>query len=406
MGQKSIGDSTFGRDNDVGGDGLLLDDSNGTIPFPNNDIDYDGNESDTSSIRRQRLHKRHSLNLSLSQSHDESSNRLPGLDLSQLDDSGVATATNIGTAVAEGDKSLQSSRVIEQEDELESVVGKRKRGRPINARKTKRRKIITDGDDTELSSDHIRTMLANTDDIVRQDIINPAEQTGSRTSDNDDETKRRNLILNNLKYDQLFARPALGDDGQLAPALLELYYNNMCPIFGKPFPYEKDGDEKENKVEGKATSAKKRRSSKRDEPDDDDDDDITIEVTKEDIESVAGDGNEEEDEENAAAVSGTSMDLDDIEIVRRNATGGNSDIDDDDEMPLDKFVLRQQEQPTDDAAVSVDNRNQSISSDHDITSPTLFDTSDITPGKPSNDDDDDDARKLLITIGIIFYIKT
>jgi hypothetical protein len=38
----------------------------------------------------------------------------------------------------------------------------------------KRRKILTDGNNTELSSEHIRNMLAGLSNIVQQNIMHPA----------------------------------------------------------------------------------------------------------------------------------------------------------------------------------------------------------------------------------------
>jgi Conserved region of Rad21 / Rec8 like protein len=45
------------------------------------------------------------------------------------------------------------------------------------------------------------------------------------------------LVLDNLPFKDLLLRPALGDDGQLAPELLQLWQNNLASIKGKPSPY-------------------------------------------------------------------------------------------------------------------------------------------------------------------------
>ena len=129
--------------------------------------------------------------------------------------------------------------------ELDGAKGERKRGATAGPRtRRKRRKIVIDNEATELSSERIKDMLANTSDIVRQDIRHPADWVEPPSSQDSDEIaplggfmklrrKSRGIILENLPYDQLLARPNLGDDGCLAPELVELWQRNAARVLGK-----------------------------------------------------------------------------------------------------------------------------------------------------------------------------
>jgi cohesin complex subunit SCC1 len=129
--------------------------------------------------------------------------------------------------------------------ELDGAKGERKRGATAGPRtRRKRRKIVIDNEATELSSERIKDMLANTSDIVRQDIRHPADWIEPPSSQDSDEIaplggfmklrrKSRGIILENLPYDRLLARPNLGDDGCLAPELVELWQRNAARVLGK-----------------------------------------------------------------------------------------------------------------------------------------------------------------------------
>ena len=101
--------------------------------------------------------------------------------------------------------------------------------------KKKRRKVVTDTDETQLTSEHMKAMLCDTSDIVQQDVPHLAAYPRE-----DAEEGEFNIMsgvcsaLQELPTERLLARPCIGDDGGLAPELLALWGRNMCKITGKP----------------------------------------------------------------------------------------------------------------------------------------------------------------------------
>jgi cohesin complex subunit SCC1 len=138
----------------------------------------------------------------------------------------------------------------------------------------KRRKVVIDNENTELSNQHIKNMLADTSDIVQHRMHPSAWIPGQEASTHTRSDK--DLLFAYLSYEKLFTRPALGDDGQLAPELLQLWAKNTAPILGKPFPYRMRQDADESMEE-----------------------DEDIEIARQQRQSVGGEGEpvrEEEDE--------------------------------------------------------------------------------------------------------------
>jgi len=134
----------------------------------------------------------------------------------------------------------------------DSVKSDRRRKRVSDRKRMrKRRKVVVDNDETELSNAHIKSMLADTNDIVMQNVVHPAtwvpgqEPHFTRTDED--------LLFEHLSYEKLLTRPALGDDGQLTPELLKLWARSTAPILGKPFAYKKrkqtEEEEEESDVE-------------------------------------------------------------------------------------------------------------------------------------------------------------
>lgn len=135
----------------------------------------------------------------------------------------------------------------------EQPTKKRVRGSIGARRMRKRRKVVIDNDATELTGDHIKAMLEDTSDIVRQDIIHPADwvedaeaprrlnkkDLGRKLTYDHQHHTARELLYAFLPYEKLMARPYLADDGQLAPELLQLWKRNTSRVLGKPFPYRK-----------------------------------------------------------------------------------------------------------------------------------------------------------------------
>lgn len=102
----------------------------------------------------------------------------------------------------------------------------------------KRRKIVIDNEATELTSGHIKAMLHDQTDILLQDCSHPADWIQPQEkSYNNNETHtepQHYLLLRALPYERLLARPGLGDDGALAPELLNVWGNNVARLAGKP----------------------------------------------------------------------------------------------------------------------------------------------------------------------------
>lgn len=95
-------------------------------------------------------------------------------------------------------------------------------------RMRKRRKVVVDNEQTELSSEHIKAMLKETEDICLSGNWHPADWAG------DSEKPRAMDLLAILPYEKLMGRPHLGDDGGLAKELLTVWYKSTAPVFGKP----------------------------------------------------------------------------------------------------------------------------------------------------------------------------
>ncbi|CAB9496511.1 Doublestrandbreak repair protein rad21 [Seminavis robusta] len=145
---------------------------------------------------------------------------------------------------------------------------KRTRQEPYELRRN-RRKIVIDNDSMNLEAEHIRNMLRDTGDITLQNVAHPADWNpqeqdvashfsgsatlsamaqgteGMRPTSANGRTlefgegEDDHLLRDTLPFGDLLIRPSLGDDGQLAPELLQLWHNNLAHVEGKPSPYPK-----------------------------------------------------------------------------------------------------------------------------------------------------------------------
>ncbi len=130
-------------------------------------------------------------------------------------------------------------------------------------RRRKRRRVVVDNDETELTSDHIKTMLRDTRDIVQQHRVHPAmnvadteEEKGKEEGDGAGHdhsykyvprrTRMKKLAstkrITSLPYERLLERPCMGDDGGLHPSLLRLWELNASRIRGEELPFQMRGE--------------------------------------------------------------------------------------------------------------------------------------------------------------------
>ena len=128
------------------------------------------------------------------------------------------------------DDSSTSSKRKAEEEATDKPKAKR-------ARKPKRKRNIVLNEQLELTGAQIRAQLDNTDDIVRQDVLHPATWVPDK-----DAAKRRHpnteKLYTTLTCERLLCRPSLGDDGHLAPELLELWRRHNAVVMGEEFPYK------------------------------------------------------------------------------------------------------------------------------------------------------------------------
>jgi hypothetical protein len=118
---------------------------------------------------------------------------------------------------------------------------KKKRVAPTGPRRMrKRRKVTVDNDKTELTSEFIKNMLLHTSDVVLKNRPLPTDWTEGEIS-RPVMSVEANIILSTLPNERLFARPCLGDDGALAPELLQLWDDNAARMQGRSVPFRMRG---------------------------------------------------------------------------------------------------------------------------------------------------------------------
>jgi len=207
---------------------------------------------------------------------DDDDNMIGGFDLDGDDASSMPRAGRDSSLLLSLDGTRDGGRRSVgigglESDEEEAGSTKKKAGKKRDSKtadrrsKRKRRKIIIDNDKTELTSEHIKNMLADTSDIVRQNIPHPADWNPDEDGEVDELTdpwggfnmkrrKNRGIILETLPYEKLLARPNMGDTGCLAPELIELWTNNAARILGKPhLPFRMRGKAGEQQRKARAS---------------------------------------------------------------------------------------------------------------------------------------------------------
>lgn len=135
--------------------------------------------------------------------------------MSQVSDNGGGAQMNTSAISGLGDES-----------NLHEANSATKRPSPQpKPRRRKKRKVVIDNENTELSNEHIKDMLANTEDIVRRQI-HPAEE-----DDEDDTTDE----MNNRSLD--LTQPFLSK--RLHPHLQEMWKDYYYQALDRPCPFEK-----------------------------------------------------------------------------------------------------------------------------------------------------------------------
>ena len=155
------------------------------------------------------------------------------------DDSGLLSVGSSKDDESRRRSTLGDLEISGLDDASETTTGTKKRKRKTTGRKRmkKTRKIVIDNNNTELSREHMKDMLRDTSDIVLDDepgLASWPREDGDAAAEEDPDYARLSKVLNTLPMERLLARPCLGDDGELAPELLELWGRNTVKISGKP----------------------------------------------------------------------------------------------------------------------------------------------------------------------------
>lgn len=144
-------------------------------------------------------------------------------------DSGIGSLDISGFSVEHDD--------ADDDDDMDSQAPpKKKKKREVGPKRMKkRRKIVIDNNMTELSSDHMKQMLKDTEDIVLQNIVHIADWSEATSSGAANRTgdERQGIVFRHVPCERLLARPCIGDDGGLAPELLNLWGRNTARVDGK-----------------------------------------------------------------------------------------------------------------------------------------------------------------------------
>jgi len=248
-------------------------------------------------------------------------------------------------------------------EQPEAAAKKKKKRKPAGPKRMrKRRKVIIDNEETELTSDHIKDMLRDQTDILLSHRSHPAdwieEGEEETTTSKSALHEERPLLLRALPYERLLGRPALGDDGALAPELLNVWKRNAARLEGKPNPI---------RMRGTAGEAQRRQLA------------------------------EQEVEEAAKKEAQEEQEVEDVEVGRQGEAGRDSEgglLDEEDQpMPTDEDFPPPDEQgefpPDDIGEMPFDEEAQPLQDDVD--------------GMPQIPDDNRslDSRESAISLGAV-----
>lgn len=115
------------------------------------------------------------------------------------------------------------------DDSREESSLKRAAESAVKRKRRKRRKVVIDNDNTELTNEHIKSMLADTSDIVKR-MRHPAD-----VDDDEDEAEKANKVA----FVPIVTRPFMADDGHLHPQLVALWQDSFHRALDRPCPYER-----------------------------------------------------------------------------------------------------------------------------------------------------------------------
>ena len=351
---------------------------------------------------------------------------------------GAGAANVVGGLDDSADLNPDNTMDAEDDEEGEQAKKKRKKQPEGPKRRRTRRKVVIDNDATELDGDHIKNMLHDTSDITLQHVPHPADFSAAEAQslmshshqeyrslasmslsmqDNEslagatmttvettatvaatrasDVGQDDRLLLDNLTFEQLLARPALGDDGQLAPELLRLWSNNLARIQGKPWPYKKratiDEDEEEEVQDEEVEVA---RNHEEEELQSDEDESTSGKKKKEaDDASVPGEVNGEaaneknEDDDSAAGGPITQREDDDDGMMPM--------MDDEDGVPPVPFDDEEEEKPhaksdDEDDSTRASGQEEQAEAENQFGLSTWGLVNDATKGDDEDSDDRDD----------------
>ena len=162
---------------------------------------------------------------------DDDSEQAPPPDAShQLNDESMSRASGSGAAERLNGTAISG---LEDDEDASAATGKRRTPAPTKPRRRKRRKVIIDNENTELSNEHIKDMLANTDDIVLRQI-HPAEVEGSDDEDEDGDE---------MSLTQPFLAKGLN------PMLLNMWRDHYYQTTGQPCYYDRLEEEEDVEVQ-------------------------------------------------------------------------------------------------------------------------------------------------------------
>eukprot|EP00980_Cylindrotheca_fusiformis_P008032 scaffold1709_cov95-Cylindrotheca_fusiformis.AAC.4 len=213
---------------------------------------------------------------------------------------------------------LTATNDLEEDDE--SLSRKRASDAATRRRRRKRRKVVIDNDETELSTEHIKQMIAHTDDIVQRQV-HPAEVV--EEEEEKSSSRRGEVVL---------TRPFLADDGQLHPALEKLWRQSFWRALEEPCPYPRvrkdatgDASDDDDDEEGSTSMVPK---PAEDDEEEDEPADFGNDFQMDDDEEEGPMANDDEEEDLLLQQQQQDAELEDLGLVNELHLGHSDDEDD------------------------------------------------------------------------------